>query len=179
MTGATEFTVRVAREGDTERMAATHAASIVALGGEAYDEDQVRAWARGRYAYPVDEDGVYLIVAVRERSASPENGPVADYEEVLGIGEFREEARAYLDDVDGEVGAVYVHPAVVRRGVGRALYADGERWARERGVTSLGLWASSNAVGFYERLGFEAVGERDHEFDDQVSGRVVEMHKTL
>jgi len=173
------FTVREAREGDTERMAAAHAAATVALGRAAYDERQVRAWARGRYEYPVDETGARLVVAVRERSVDPENGPGADYEAVLGFGELRYEARDYLDDVAGEVAAVYVHPAFARRGVGGALYADLERAAREHGVDSLGLWASLNAVGFYERQGFERVAEHDHEFGDGVGATVVEMHTTL
>ena len=179
------FAVREARADDTERMSAAHAAATVALGRAAYDERQVRAWARGRYEYPVSEesavggDGVRLVVAVRERAERPENGPDADYDEVLGFGELHAEAGDYLDDVEGEVRAVYVHPAFVRQGVGSVLYADLERWARERGVDSLGLWASLNAVGFYERQGFERVAEHDHEFADDVAATVVEMRTEL
>ncbi len=178
-TGEATFTVRTAREGDTERMAAAHAAATVALGRSAYDPEQVRAWARGRYDYGVDEDCERLVVAVRERSTDPENGPAADYDEVLGFGALRYEAGDYLDGVAGEVQAVYVHPAFARQGVGAALYADLERAARERDVGSLGLWASLNAVGFYERQGFERVAEHDHEFGDGVAATVVEMHKRL
>lgn len=196
------FAVREARADDTERMSAAHAAATVALGWAAYDERQVRAWARGRYEYPVSEesavggDGVRLVVAVRERAERPENGPDADYDEVLGFGELHAEAGDYLsgvagrsasgctserrsDAVEGEVRAVYVHPAFARQGVGSALYADLERWARERGVDSLGLWASLNAVGFYERQGFERVAEHDHEFAGDVAATVAEMRKSL
>lgn len=195
------FAVREARADDTERMSAAHAAATVALGRAAYDERQVRAWARGRYEYPVSGesavggDGVRLVVAVRERAERPENGPDADYDEVLGFGELHAEAGDYLSgvagrsasgctsegrsDAVGEVRAVYVHPAFARQGVGSALYADLERWARERGVDSLGLWASLNAVGFYERQGFERVAEHDHEFDGDVAATVVEMRTEL
>ncbi len=175
------FTVRPATAADTERMAAAHAAAIVALGRAAYDSEQVRAWARGRYEYGVAEDGERLVVAARDRAARPENGPDADYEEVLGFGALRYAASEYLADADveGEVAAVYVHPAFVRQGVGRALYDDLERAARDRGLSSLGLWASLNAVGFYEDRGYERVAERDHEFDDDVTATVVEMRKTL
>ncbi len=173
------FTVREARESDTERMAAAHAAATVALGREAYDERQVLAWSRGRYEYPVGEAGARLVVAVRDRAERPENGPEADYDEVLGFGELRYEADDYLDGVAGEVRAVYVHPAFARQGVGTALYADLERAAREHGVASLGLWASLNAVAFYERQGFERVTEHDHEFADSVAATVVEMYREL
>ena len=190
------FAVREARADDTERMAAAHAAATVALGREAYDEAQVRAWARGRYEYPVDENGVRLVVAVRERTESGANAPGETYDEVLGFGELHAEAGDYLsgvagrsasgctserrsDAVEGEVRAVYVHPAFARQGVGRALYADLERWARARGVDSLGLWASLNAAGFYERQGFERVAEHDHEFASEVAATVVEMRKSL
>jgi putative acetyltransferase len=175
------FTLRPAREGDTERMAAAHAAATVALGRAAYDERQVRAWARGRYDYPVGEDGVRLVVAVREREGGDGEGA---YDEVLGFGEGRFAPADYLstgdrEPPDGEVRAVYVHPAAARQGVGQALYDDLERAARAAGVDSLGLWASLNAVGFYERQGFERVAERDHEFADEVAATVVEMQKSL
>ena len=177
--GGRSFAVREARADDTERMAAAHAAATVALGREAYDEAQVRAWARGRYEYPVGEDGVRLVVAVRERTESGANAPGETYDEVLGFGELHAEAGDYLDDAEGEVRAVYVHPAFARQGVGRALYADLERPARARGVDSLGLWASLNAAGFYERQGFERVAEHDLKFADGVAATVVEMRKSL
>lgn len=180
------FTLRPARESDTERMAAAHAAATVALGRAAYDERQVRAWALGRYEYPVDEDGVHLVVAVRERTEDAENTPENSYDEVLGFAEVRFEPADYLSSVEGreappggEVRAMYVHPAVARQGVGQALYDDLERAARAEGVDSLGLWASLNAVPFYERQGFRRVAEHDHEFAGAVGATVVEMHKTL
>lgn len=174
------FTVREAREADTERMAAAHAASTVALGREAYSEAQVRAWSLGRYEYPVGKEGVHLVVAVRERTEDAENAPEESFEEVLGFGEVRFEAADYLTaDVAGEVRAVYVHPAAARQGVGRALYEELERAARAEGVGSLGLWASLNAVPFYERQGFERVTEHDHEFANEVAATVVEMRTEL
>lgn len=168
-----EYVVREARPADTERMAAAHAAATVGLGRTAYDERQVRAWARGRYEYPVEADDARVVVAVGERT----DGQGAAYDEVLGFAELRFEAGDYLAGVDGEVRAVYVHPAVARRGVGAALYADLERAAHEAGLGSLGLWASLNAVDFYERQGFDRVEEHEREFGDGVTATVVEMHK--
>ena len=89
----------------------------------------------------------------------------------------------YTEPIDAEVTGVYVHPAVFRQGVGSQLYATLERAARERGMDSLGLWASRNAVAFYERHGYRRVTEHDHEFSSHAStgveGTVVEMRKDL
>jgi putative acetyltransferase len=172
--GGGEFRVRPARPADTERMAAAHAAATVALGRAAYDDRQVRAWARGRYEYGLDDPGERVVVAVRRAG---EDDP---YDEVLGFGAVGFDGGDYLaSDVDGDLRAVYVHPAFARQGVGTALADEIERAARERGLASLGLWASRNAVGFYEARGYERVEEHDHEFADDVTATVVEMRRDL
>ena len=66
-----------------------------------------------------------------------------------------------------------------RNGVGTRLYTELEAEARQRGVESLGLWASRNAVSFYEAQGYRPVTEHTIEFDDGVEGTVVEMRKQL
>lgn len=98
---------------------------------------------------------------------------------VVGFGDARPEPSGYTDGVDGEIRAVYVHPDAARTGVGSAILADLEGWARGRGVASLGLHASLNAVPFYEARGYDRVGERTHEFEGGVEAPVVEMHKRL
>ena len=69
-----------------------------------------------------------------------------------------QDADALLDAM-GEVRAVYVHPDHARHGVGSALLAELEGYARGRGLDRLSLQSSLNAVGFYERAGYERVGE--------------------
>ncbi|MFI0741024.1 GNAT family N-acetyltransferase [Streptomyces sp. NPDC021100] len=68
------------------------------------------------------------------------------------------------DDVPapaGELYALYVRPALVGTGVGRALCAGALEGARERGDARLGLWVlreNARARRFYARAGFAADG---------------------
>ena len=53
---------------------------------------------------------------------------------------------------------VFVAPAVARRGIGRRLMQTVERSVGAAGRARLQLWASLNAVGFYEALGYRKIG---------------------
>lgn len=166
----TDLTVRPARAADAERVCAVHGAAIRELGSQAYSPRQVAAWDHDRSPadYAVDGDVPFL---------------VAERDEVVGFGELQPDPGDYLralPDDYGEVRAVYVHPDAARSGVGTRLLRALETRAREHDRAGLGLWASLNAVGFYERRGYEPVAERTHEFGDSgVTGTVVEMRREL
>jgi putative acetyltransferase len=132
-------TIRPATTDDTPAIAEMHAASARELGRRHYDETQVRAWAGGKRPerYPVDEPGEYFVVATAEGT------------DIAGFGHLQ------LDE--GEVQAVYVNPEYARRGVGSALLAHLEATAKESGLTECHLWASLNAVPFYEQAGWQVV----------------------
>ena len=143
--------VRRATPNDALATFALHVASVRAFGPEGYAPDQVRAWARkdhGPEGYPIADDAHHFVVAER-------GGEVAGFGDLVpGSDDV---------DADGEVRAVYVHPAHAGRGVGSALLAALEGYARGSGLGSLELSASMNAVGFYERAGYERVGEARHD----------------
>jgi len=151
--------VRPAREADTEPLRETHVAAIEAFGPEAYDERAVAAWAdRGddHSLAGLDDPDTYWVVA--EHDPEPDSRDTdadVDTPPVAGFGRLDvTEAEA-----EGEVVAVYVHPDCARRGVGSAILANLEGYARGRGLAKLTLTASLNAVGFYERVGYERVRE--------------------
>jgi putative acetyltransferase len=159
--------VREATPDDATAVNGVHLDSVAGLGPAAYDEEQVAAWGTGADPddYAVDADDNHFVVAEVDG-------------EVRGFGELVFDPGDYLEPpVDAEVKAVYVHPSVARQGVGSALLAELERAARENGVDAVGLWASKNAVPFYEARGYDHVGERAHEFGGEVPGTVVEMRK--
>lgn len=63
----------------------------------------------------------------------------------------------------GRVGGMWVEPAWRRRGVGHALLQQVFIWAREQGLSRLGLWAPSHSPGalaLYGRAGFRETGRR-------------------
>ena len=145
--------VRPATREDRAALPKVHTAAVEAFGPDSYSVEEVREWAgadkRSPDDYAVDAGGEHFTVAVR-------NG------EVAGFGHL-------VLDV-GEVHAVYVHPDHARCGVGSALLAELEGYARGRGLRKLSLQSSLNAVGFYERVG-----------EGESSGGlvVVEMEKRL
>ncbi|MFD3335537.1 GNAT family N-acetyltransferase [Streptomyces sp. NPDC058700] len=58
----------------------------------------------------------------------------------------------------GSLGRLAVAKAARGLGVGAALVGAVEDVARERGLTAVDLHAQTHALGFYERLGYEAYG---------------------
>ncbi|WP_435347538.1 GNAT family N-acetyltransferase [Haloarchaeobius sp. HRN-SO-5] len=170
--------VREATQSDVEAIRSVHEASIRGLGADAYDREQVVAWAEGVESADyseVTDPGCYFVVAVTGEE---------DDDEVVAFGSVLfESPDAYESSVDAEVTAVYVHPSVARSGVGSAVLSTLEATARAAGVRTVGLTASKNAVAFYEAHGYERVTERDHEFSTSestdVTGTVVEMRRTL
>lgn len=156
--------VRVATSGDADRILSLHIESILAFGPAEYDERQVRAWARiddREATYPVGEVGHHLVVAERD-------------DEIAGYG--------HIIPDNEELRAVYVHPDHSRCGVGSTLLAHLEGYAHGRGLERLELWASLNAVPFYERQGYCGVGtetiEKEYE-GETVSLPVCVMERRL
>lgn len=149
--------VRPATREDRAALPALHTAAVRAFGPDGYAADEVQAWAKANDRSP-DDYGVdaaeHFTVAVRE-------------DEVAGFG------HVVLDA--GEVHAVYVHPDHAAHGVGSALLAELEGYARGQGISELTLQSSLNAVGFYKQAGYERVA------DSESPGGlpVVEMQKQL
>lgn len=165
-----DVSLREATPADAERIRDVHLRSIEELGGQAYSEAQVAAWGHDRdpQEYPIDADETHVLVA-----EDRDDG-------IVGFGWLRNGARDYLQTtVDGELVAVYVHPSVTRRGIGsrlcEALEAEADSW----GIRSLGLWASLNAVPFYEAQGYDRVTAHTHEYREGVELTLIEMAKRL
>jgi predicted GNAT family N-acyltransferase len=68
-------------------------------------------------------------------------------------------ARLHLEGGESQAYQVAVDDAWRARGVGAALMRAVERRARAAGRDSVQLDARETAVGFYERLGYAAIGE--------------------
>ncbi|WP_436923344.1 GNAT family N-acetyltransferase [Halosimplex amylolyticum] len=165
--------VRPARAADTEPIRETHVAAIEAFGPEAYDERAVAAWADRGDDHSLEglhDPDTYWVVAERENES--ESGPGGN-PPVAGFG------RLDAAGAEGEVVAVYVHPDYARSGVGSAVLSNLEGYARGTGLTELALIASLNAVGFYERLGYERTRAVTHETSHGVELDCVEMRKRL
>ncbi|WP_246998749.1 GNAT family N-acetyltransferase [Halosolutus gelatinilyticus] len=126
------------------------------VAGTDYIDEQVAAWAHDHdlERYPIESDGTYFVVAERD-------------DRIVGFGWMKPDADDYFQrPIRGEITAIYVHPSITRRGVGSRTHDELEAHARRESVEVLGLWASRNAVAFYEAHGYDRVAEHSLEFHD-------------
>jgi putative acetyltransferase len=164
-----DIPVREAVAEDAQQICDVHLSSIEELGKQSYTEEQVAAWAHDRdpEEYPIESEDTYFVVA-------------EDVTDVVGFGWMKPEAGEYLQtEVEGEITAIYVHPSAARNGVGSRIYSELERKALQQDIESIGVWASRNAVLFYEAQGYERVGEQSYAYQDGIELTLVEMRKRL
>ncbi|MBD8613181.1 GNAT family N-acetyltransferase [Pseudomonas putida] len=100
----------------------------------AYSEAQLLAWTAG-----AAEDGYYSLMEKHFYLGCIEGEPVAT---------------GMLDFENGEIGAIFVHPGYVHRGIGRKVLDHLEYLARNLGLKEVKLDATLNAADFYRRYGF-------------------------
>lgn len=123
---------------------------------------------------------------LRYLAPDPADAPIPD-------AEFDEETkRPVVAEVDGAIvgwgsvhldagvlAATFVDPSRAGDGIGTAIVERLSTVAREAGLETLTVHASRNAVGFYERCGFERDGEIDVGEEGTPELPAVEMTKSL
>ena len=80
-------------------------------------------------------------------------------ERTLLVAEEDGEIRGFVSFGDGEIHALYVHPASWRQGIGRALLNRALEEMRTTGDEEATLWSlavNARATAFYQANGFEA-----------------------
>jgi GNAT superfamily N-acetyltransferase len=150
--------IRPARQGDGAGIASFHLA-----GGNEYleldptrfripDEDGLAEWLNGDLGtsggswicFVAEEDG-RIVGQVEAKLLQPMES--ARYQVVTALGRVR-----------GEVNSLGVLRSHRRRGIGRALMQQAERWLADRGATVIELdtlATSPESVPFYEAIGYE------------------------
>ena len=154
------MTIRRAREDDAESVGRVHRSAIRELCRAHYTDEQIEAWSGPRPA------GHFAKVIRAKEFYVAEGGG-----EVVGFGSLDAEAC--------EVDAVYIAPAAAGRGIGMKLLRAVEARARELGLKSLRVDASLNAVGFYERAGYELQATGTHRLANGVDLPCAHMSKGL
>ncbi len=137
-----ELTVRAARRRDLDAIAALQTRAIMAFGLATYGEAACRAWAK---------------IGVQVRHTLLESGTffVAEQDGVIvGVAGWTADSR---EPDCAWPRYVFVEPAAAGRGVGRQLMDQVETSVHAAGHAQLKLWASLNAVAFYEALGYQSV----------------------
>ncbi|MGI9484400.1 MAG: GNAT family N-acetyltransferase [Geminicoccaceae bacterium] len=134
--------IRPASHRDLDAIADLQTRSIMAFGVAAYGEEACRAWARigVQVRHTLLKSGSFF-VAVKNDS-------------LIGVAGWTKDSR---EPDCAWARYVFVDPAHARLGIGRNLMTAVERSAHAAGRSRLMLWASLNAVGFYEALGYRRV----------------------
>ena len=151
--------VRLAEIGDARAIAEVHVASW-------------RAAYRG-----IVPDRVLDGLTVDEREARWQDR-LGDGSSLILVAVQDERIVGFCAASGAEIGALYVDPALWRRGAGSALLAETLAQLRRRGVRAVELWVfrdNQAAVAFYERQGFALDGtEQRHQWaDGAVAARLV------
>lgn len=152
--------VRPATESDAEEMCRVFRESVREMGSACYAPGQIESWAGGMTVERCLQrirTGCVLIAEIDGKQA--------------GWGQ--------IDVGTGEVDMLYVAPEYVRRGVGTALMRYMEDLAARKGVETLRLRASLNAVPFYRHAGFTEVETIIHRTPDGTEFTCVNMEKRL
>ena len=157
--------VRTARLSDTEAIVHVHYAAVHAIPDELYSSEIKEAWSRlpdeARYQWMrnIITQGNELIVV-----AEDDNGIVA-------FGVVSPESR--------ELRALYVHPSVGGRGIGRTLVQKLESRCIGQGIRSLRLNASLNAELFYRKHGYRILQRDTFKLSADHHMACVKMEKDL
>jgi GNAT superfamily N-acetyltransferase len=131
--------LRPVRATDLDAVAAMQEISIMVLGAPTYGEAKAQAWARLGYLFRHDllGEGGFWVAEQEDR--------------LLGVGGWSPDS---LEPDLAWIRYLFVHPAAVRKGIGRRLVERAERAARAAERPRLRVWSSLNAVGFYRAVGF-------------------------
>jgi putative acetyltransferase len=113
-------------------------AAVHGLAGGPYSPEILDAWAPALTAAAVE--------AVAHNERGEHRFAAESAGQVIGIGALLVE--------EAELLACYVRPAAAGRGCGTALVRAIEATARSHGLHRLDVTASTNAEGFYARLGY-------------------------
>lgn len=133
------FAIRSARASDARRLTEI---AIAAKSHWGYSKTFIEA-CRAELTV-TERDVANLTIAVVERDG-----------DLVGFS-----AIEWLADERAELDALFIDPAFIGQGIGRALMANVLTAASTRGVHTIEIQADPNAAGFYEAMGARGVGER-------------------
>jgi putative acetyltransferase len=139
-----EMKLRAFRKEDTEALAVIYKEAALQTGRRAYNEKQVRAWAR----YPEDMEEFSQALSKGQTLCAEKNALLIAFGQLHPVNHI-----AYL----------YVSPAHDGTGVASALYHRLEQTAVQEGVIEITVNASRIARPFFEHKGFTVLGEEHAE----------------
>ncbi len=114
----------------------------------------------------------FMAACRSELTVQPEHLPLVFVAEIDG-GMAGFYALTVLD-ARAELEFLFVEPAVLRRGCGRALLAHARAQARQLGCSAIAIQGDPHAAGFYAAIGARLVGNRE---SDSIPGRMLPLYE--
>lgn len=136
----------------------------MAFGVDTYGKKACRAWARigVQVRHTLLASGIFFVAEM--------DGALA------GVAGWSADSRE-PDCAWGRY--VFVEPTAAGRGVGRELMGEVEHSVHAAGRTRLQVWASLNAVGFYQALGYRRISPARWPVADGIEMEHLLMEKRL
>jgi len=131
--------IRRATQDDAEAMFQVHRAAVNAFCSEAYSPEHMAKWFLGRTARIYEES----LAAGR-----------------LWLAEAEGRVLGFVEAVPDEVTLLFVAPEARGNAVGAALLERGIQQATGSNACAVTVIATKNSVSFYQRHGFQVVGEQ-------------------
>ncbi|CAI8806547.1 GNAT family N-acetyltransferase [Pseudomonas serboccidentalis] len=125
----------------------------------AYSQQQMLDWTKG-----AAEDGYDTLMAKHFYLVCIEGEPVAT---------------GMLDLEQREIGAIFIHPDFMQRGLGKRVLFFLEDLSRDLGLAEVCLDATLNAADFYRRCGYVGEGSAIYQSPSGLQLACVPMVKTL
>lgn len=125
---------------------------------------QVALAAKAHWGYPqawLDAWAAELTIAPEFVRANPTFVAIGADAAIVGFH------TVVIDDADAMLDHLWIVPAEMRRGIGRALFAHAEGIARAAGAKRMLITGDPHAAGFYERMGASVYGRRAAPMDGQ------------
>ncbi|HET9446445.1 MAG TPA: GNAT family N-acetyltransferase [Steroidobacteraceae bacterium] len=173
---AAPSTVRKATFADRSEILALQHLSLRVLGRDWYSEHEIESYLQ--YTPTLEqhliEDSTYYVARIGERLAGCGGWSLKKPAYSAVIQEAVPPSRALA-----KVRAMFVHPYLARRGVGRQLLGAIERAILDAGYEEASLEATVGGVLLYARCGYTPVGETYAVLPNGARFRFVCMHKRL
>lgn len=177
------YCLRRATPDDVAGIAATHNASIAAIGAQFYPPDVIEAWGYPRdpkkYQESMTNGEVYFVVEpVHPRVIDTPNHGKVPY--LLGASSYGVDPPepGVRDAPEHHLRMLYMRPEGKGQGIARALYQAVEDYALSKGARTLHIDGSLAGLAFYKSAGYRETGRYRHEFK-RSPGRAMEAVKLV
>lgn len=156
------ITIRNIQATDKDAVLSIHKQSIYGICKDHYTEKEMKAWT-DRLTPSLFNEGI----------KDENNIGVVAVESAIVIG------YGFFNLRDRELRALYVLPQFTCKGVGKLIMARLEDMALKKNIKKLTLQSTINAVGFYQKLGYQIIKTDRHPINEEVFISCVLMERIL